>query len=390
MKIVMMGSYPVYHFAEELGIDPKVMQRITSWNQTLADALARSGKVQVHVITSTRAIKKTKTVEKHNLKITYLVIPRGADLITGFQYTKLIVYKILKRIQPDLIHGIGTEHMWPYIAVGSRYPSVITVHGIMSEIIRKCKTPPLSTKRIFAFLEKKVFGKCKNFISINPYMEKSLKEHTKADTYAVENPVPEEFFSLNIKPSTNQDILFIGDISPIKDTITLIRAFSKINSSDKSLNIVGKIMDRKYYLEVLKCIEECSVKDRVHFKGFLLPKELREEYQGAAMLVLSSVQETAPMCIAEAMASGLPVVSTDTGGVSFMVEHEKTGFLVKMGDSEKLASYIDKLLEKPYLRDEMGRKGKDVAEARWRPEMIAERTIEAYKSILEKYRNAAT
>lgn len=384
MKVVMMGSYPVYHFAEELGINPKSLKRISSWNQALAGALAEVTNLEVHFITGTRVIKRTKTVEKNNLRVTYLANPKGANIFSGHQYTKYVVQKILRQIKPDLVHGIGTEHIWPYVAVSSKYPAVVTIHGIMSNIGRIIKTDFLFQKQLFIFLEKKVLKRCKHLISISPYVEQSLGEYTRANIYSVENPVAEDFFSLETKPSENKDILLVGDISRRKDIMTSLKALIKIKKRRVNLKIVGTVLEKKYYLQLLRFIEDSSMKERVVFKGFLLPQELREEYRTASMLVLSSIEETSPMCIAEAMAVGLPVVATDIGGVACMVRDEESGFLTAAGDAEGLARRIENLLDNPRLRDAMGKGGKEIAEKRWRPSFIANKIAEIYQKVLGK------
>ena len=140
MKVAMLGAYPVYGFAEELGIDPRAFQRVTSWNETLAGALAERDDVEVHFITGTKVIPRTRTVQRGQLKVTYFVSPPRMNMLTLFQYTRWQVHRLLQEIEPDVVHGIGTEHIWPYVAVTSHFPSIVTVHGVMTEIVRK--VPP--------------------------------------------------------------------------------------------------------------------------------------------------------------------------------------------------------------------------------------------------------
>ena len=103
------------------------------------------------------------------------------------------------------------------------------------------------------------------------------------------------------------------------------------------------------------------------------------------MLVLSSVEETAPMCIAEAMAAGLPVVASNIAGIPHMVRNKETGFLFEVGDAESLADYIRRLVTTPGLRDQMGKRGKEIAVNRWKKRIIAEKTLDVYQRILRNH-----
>lgn len=73
------------------------------------------------------------------------------------------------------------------------------------------------------------------------------------------------------------------------------------------------------------------------------------------VFVLTSLWEGLPIAVLEAMAAGLPVIATDTGGVSEVVLDGKTGYLVKPHDIRALQKSLEELLMKPYLREEFGR-----------------------------------
>jgi glycosyltransferase involved in cell wall biosynthesis len=100
------------------------------------------------------------------------------------------------------------------------------------------------------------------------------------------------------------------------------------------------------------------------------------------MLVLTSLEETAPMCIAEAMAVGLPVVSPRISGIPQMVRENESAFLVDSGNQDGLNRCILKLASDPDLRTYMGRCGKSIASKKWDPQTVAEQTYNVYKSVI--------
>lgn len=388
-KVVLLGSYSTYPFASELGIKHSQIHRVTPWNETLAQALASTDGVTVGVITRYGG-HRTTCVERGSLKVTYLAASKILNAATGFGYTALRANQIINSVKPDIVHGIGTEHIWPTAALLSGYPAVVTVHGIMSNIVTKMDLPLLSRKRWlrlwFCFLEKWVMRRAKHLISISPYVEASLGELTNATTYPVENPISQRVFDLDAQPKDSAKILFVGNTGKRKSLLTLLRAFVHLTEGASAQNwhiaIAGPASKEPYHEEVMSYIHQQNLEERVVFKEFMVPDDLTHEYRTAAVLVLSSIEETAPMCIAEAMAAGLPVVATNVGGVSHMVAHEQTGFVSAPSSPSEMAAHLETLMTSPGLRDEMGKQAKLVAEQRWRPDKIAQQTLAVYRSVL--------
>jgi glycosyltransferase involved in cell wall biosynthesis len=96
---------------------------------------------------------------------------------------------------------------------------------------------------------------------------------------------------------------------------------------------------------------------------FMEPKRDIEPWLHAAgVLALPSIREALPNVVLEAMATGLPVVATDAGGLPEAVENERTGLVVPAGDSRRLAEAILRLLSDARLRESFGRAGRLRAE----------------------------
>jgi glycosyltransferase involved in cell wall biosynthesis len=109
-----------------------------------------------------------------------------------------------------------------------------------------------------------------------------------------------------------------------------------------------------------------------------------DEYSRAAVVVLSSVRENAPMAVIEAMASARPVVATRVGGVPDIVIDGETGFLVPPGDHSDLAACISAVLENPVRSRQMGRLGREVAGRRFSALPIARQYWNLYREVLSE------
>jgi glycosyltransferase involved in cell wall biosynthesis len=101
---------------------------------------------------------------------------------------------------------------------------------------------------------------------------------------------------------------------------------------------------------------------RVHLGVEPNSEEMRALYRAADIFVLPTYGDGMPLVIAEAMASGLPVVSTGVGAIPELVESGRNGFIVEPGDVASLARALDRLVSDDALRDRMGRASRDIAE----------------------------
>jgi glycosyltransferase involved in cell wall biosynthesis len=385
MKILMMGSYPHYQYSQKLGIFPKSEKRAFSCNQVLAESMASIQGFQVNVITSSRQFRDTRIIRDGNLNVTYFVTPPKANMFTLFQYTKWRILKRIEKIKPDIVHGIGTEHLWPYIAVSSSYPSVITMHGIMSEVKKNIKIPSFSRLRIFCQLERYVLKRAKHLIAISPYVESVVRPQTKAAIYPVENATHNFFFAAKPNPLLSRNILFVGNLSERKSVLDLLIAYKELCLEDNleyRLILVGPKNKNRYSQRVQHYLHEHKLEAKVKIKGFLLPQELMKEYENAAFLVLPSVQETAPGVVTEAMSVGIPVIATRLKGIEHMVIDGKSGSLFPAHDISALKQQMRVLIENPRLRNDMGKLGRSIAVRRWYPGIITERTLEVYRTVL--------
>jgi len=110
--------------------------------------------------------------------------------------------------------------------------------------------------------------------------------------------------------------------------------------------------------------------------------DLSQHYLRADLLVLTSDHEGTPNVVLEAMAYGLPVVATRVGGVPEVVEHERTGILVERDDEAGLASALQRLIEDPQARAQMGAAGRARVEALYSTEALPGHLARLYGSVL--------
>jgi glycosyltransferase involved in cell wall biosynthesis len=105
-------------------------------------------------------------------------------------------------------------------------------------------------------------------------------------------------------------------------------------------------------------------------------------YRKADLFVLPSFTESCPLTVIEAMASGLPVIASDVGGMSEIISNRKDGLLVRPGDSTMLARGILLILEDNKLRKKIAKLARAKAEKSFSSKNMAEQTLAFYKNIM--------
>ncbi|HEY6332579.1 MAG TPA: glycosyltransferase [Blastocatellia bacterium] len=175
-------------------------------------------------------------------------------------------------------------------------------------------------------------------------------------------------------------VLFVGRfVESYKDVMTLVRSVSGIQHSGSPVNLVlvGDGPDRSTYQAWIN-EHNCA---NVHFAGELDHGRLCEYYAAADVLVLPSKSETWGFVLNEAMEFGLPVIVSEAVGAGpDLVYDGQNGFVIPVGDHERLAEALISLGQDGNLRRQMGRNSREII-ARFSPETWASGVCEAIKAV---------
>jgi len=149
----------------------------------------------------------------------------------------------------------------------------------------------------------------------------------------------------------------IGELRTLKRHDDFIRAAALVPDAHFVLAGVGEI--RKQLEEL---VVELGLKDRFHFLGWV--DEVEKLLCALDVFVSASETESFGLVIAEAMAAGTVVVATETEGAKEVIEDQRTGILVPIGDVPRIASAVTAVLS-DYHRGEMGARAREVASAKF-------------------------
>ncbi len=152
------------------------------------------------------------------------------------------------------------------------------------------------------------------------------------------------------------------------------------DGTDIRLTVVGSPLPDGQYLKLIK---QYGIEDMVSFTGRVSADRLVKEYAAAEMCVVPSLYEGFGLPAAEAMACGLPVVSTTGGALPEVVGRDgEAGILVPPAQPEALAAAIRTLLDNASLREKMGEAGRKRIESEFTWERAARKTVEVYREVM--------
>lgn len=143
-------------------------------------------------------------------------------------------------------------------------------------------------------------------------------------------------------------LIVARNLEPIYDNAMALRAFRLVldHKPAATLTIAGS-GPQEVWLRALA--SKLALLSRVCFAGALDRDAMASLYRQADVVLNPSLVDNMPNCVLEAMASGVPVVSTDVGGVPFLVKDGETALLVPPGDASRMADAVLRLLDAPDL-----------------------------------------
>lgn len=168
-------------------------------------------------------------------------------------------------------------------------------------------------------------------------------------------------------------------LDPVKDIATLIRGFAKAHQTAPRLRllIAG---DGQEMANLKQLAADLGVAKEVCFAGWV--RDTDSFYNALDINTLTSISETFPYALTEGARAGLPTVSSQVGGVSYLIDHGSNGFLFPPGDADALAGHLVTLAKDADLRKAMGQRLYEKADREFSIEATIQRQLEIYEAIL--------
>jgi glycosyltransferase involved in cell wall biosynthesis len=392
MKVAWLCPYPLDKIGKIPVRHKPGLDHSATWIVNLSQAITRfCPDIEIDILTENVRIQKSFRLSSEHrnfhvlrsvsaIPLTMRGFPRmlPLDVLSFFFINRLLLIRELKRIKPDLVHAHGTEASYGLAAVSSSFPAVISIQGIISELIKYNKS---LRYRLIRQLERRTVQKGRFFIAKTGFAHKFIASlNPNSSIFNIENPVSDVFFSVERYEQPERLVMFVGTITKEKGIEDLVEALARIENT--RLKIIGS-GNRSYIKQVQERVERLGLDRRVDWLGPRSSFDIAKEFERAAVLVLPSYMETSPNVVMEAMSAGVPVIATAIGGIPDIVDHGITGLLVSPRNPVELADAIKDVLSCPQSASDRAMFAKEEARRRFSSQLAAQNTVAAYYKILE-------
>jgi glycosyltransferase involved in cell wall biosynthesis len=259
---------------------------------------------------------------------------------------------------------------------------VVTVHGILREVHRITRPPLLSAQHLGRWIESFVFNRARNIIAISPYVQRRFAQYQQANLFPIPNAVNEVYFQVERSPAEPK-FIFVGSLYPLKGVSDIITAARILDGEGRKAHIaiIGPPTSQTYSEALRKQSQELTGVT-IDFLNWQPAKRIAQEFSTSTALVHPSYAENAPMAVAEALCSGLPVIGTPVGAIPDWIDSGETGVIVPVATPEAIAHGMRAFLDDPELSLRMGLAARKMA-AQFRAQCVAQATLKCYNKLLD-------
>lgn len=307
------------------------------------------------------------------------------------------IVQLIRQLRPAVLHThtakAGAVGRIAALLAGSARPPVV-VHTFHGHVLRGYFSPTRAT--VFQRIERFLARSSDALIAVSPEVRDDLVEFGIAPANKIgvirlgldldrrlsagksaraavraELGIPDDSFLIG----------WLGRMTEIKRVDDLLAACARLraNGVDAYLALVG---DGPLREELRDLAEALGIADWTRFVGFR--ENVGELYSAFDVVALTSANEGTPVTVIEALACGLPVVATNVGGVSDVLQDGLSGYLVPSNDVAAVAERLERLAQDPKRRRAMGAHGRDFVVPRYSVPRLVEDIDRLYRSLLQE------
>jgi glycosyltransferase involved in cell wall biosynthesis len=243
----------------------------------------------------------------------------------------------IRQWQPDLIHAhfaVPTGALAYALSRWTGVPYVLTVH--LGDVPGGV---PEKTDRWFRFVDPftpPIWQRAGKVIAVSEYTKKLADARYHVPVDVIPNGIQLQHSDAK-SVSDPPRLIFAGRFQPQKNLLFLLDALDCVRDLPWLLELVGDGPQRGKLEEKA---EHLGLQDRIAFRGWITPDEVRSKLRASDLLVMPSLSEGLPVVGVEALAQGVAIAATAAGGLAELVQDGRNGILCPVGDGD---CYIDGL-----------------------------------------------
>ncbi len=353
--------------------------------EALLQGFAGLSGVEIHIVSCIRQPVKSPEKLAPNIFFHSLVVPKIGWMRTGYQGCIRATRKKLREIQPDIVHGQGTELDCSISAVFAGFPNVLTIHGNMKAIAEVYHARFGSFHWCAAKLEAVALKRTNGVFCNSAYTEQLVRPRA-AKTWRVANALRLGFFTETPQKNTFVRPVFlnIGVAEPRKQQLALLAAAARLHQRGLKfeLQLVGQRGGQSDYGQQLA--QALAIAEQAGYArhlGMLSAPQLIAAMDTAAALIHFPTEEAFGLVVAEALSRNLKFFGATTGGVTDIAKDVDGAELFPADDFDSLENSIARWLEAGCPQPKTAAA---TMRARYHPEVIARRHLEIYREVLSQ------
>jgi glycosyltransferase involved in cell wall biosynthesis len=275
-------------------------------------------------------------------------------LVTQLMYWPRLVLELRRA---DVVHVFSASYSSFLL---SPLPAILVARALRKPVILNYHSGEAGDHLERSKLARTVIAKCERTIVPSRYLVEVFAAHG-IDAVAIPNIVDLTRFGYRERHPLRPRILSVRNFESLYNVACTLRAFQLVQRRwpNAQLTLVGGGAQEP----CLRALVGELALERVTFAGRVEPAQMSEYYASHDIYVQTPDIDNMPISVLEAYASGLPVVSTEAGGVPAILTHDEHGLLAPVGDHEAVALRILKLLEQPGVARELARNGYERCQA---------------------------
>lgn len=325
--------------------------RVTTQGEKLADAFASAGYPVVAASSSAnryvRLADITATVIRHR---------RDLDVVVLFTYGQASF------VVEDIASGLADRFGIPVV--------LAMCGGAMPDFIDKY---PSWTRR--------VFSRAKAIVCQSEYLARTMRRLGKTPR-VIPNIIDTDAYTFKKRDRVAPRLFWMRAFEDLYNPEMALRVLDRVRKRHPDATLVMAGQDSGGQQQTISTAEKMGLSSSIKFAGFLDMAGKQREADATDIFINTPRIDNRPICVVEAGAFGLPIVSTNVGGMSDLVEHEVTALLVPTDDDRAMADAVERLIASPELASTLSRNGQQLAAA-----SSSRHVVPAWEALLREVKN---
>lgn len=269
-----------------------------------------------------------------------------------------VLWGRLSGVQVMLVDVFSSKAFWYALATAElayalRLPVILVLHG--GELPQRFNRSPRASRRLLSHAAA--------IVSPSGYLQHHAQELSAQTVKVIGNPLQLEQYPFLRKQYSGIHLLWVRSFHQIYRPEMAVEVCKLLSKSwpGVQLTMIGPDKDGSM-AQVQQLAKAFGLGTQVRIKGLMSKADWVQESEKTNIFINTTTADNTPVSVLEALALGLPVVSTNVGGIPYLLQHKETALLVNNGDAEAMAQAIQHLMTEPDLREKLIRQGRALAE----------------------------